>query len=96
MATQQPHRFDSLATNTAWGRRHPQLSARLRYAAGAWLLVLTGLFYGYGDGAWWTPLLVLAALANFFLAYRGPRAVAEWQRTHGKPDTRGGGRTTSK
>jgi hypothetical protein len=58
-----------------WEYRHAQLFARLRIAAGVWLLVLTAILYGYHRGGWWRALLVPAAILSFYAAYRLPRAI---------------------
>jgi hypothetical protein len=55
--------------------RHPGLFARLRVGVGVWLLILTGILYGYGRGGWWGALLVPTAALLFYLAYRLPRAI---------------------
>jgi hypothetical protein len=55
--------------------KHPTAFARMRFAAGVWLLVLTGILYGYHRGGWWRPLLVVAAALSFYAAYRLPRAI---------------------
>ena len=58
-----------------WEYKHPKLFARMRIVAGVWLLVLTGILYGYHRGGWWRPLLVVAAALSFYAAYRLPRAI---------------------
>ncbi len=61
---------------TPYGYRHPLLVARVRIGVGAWLLILTVILYGYGQGGWWGLLLVSAAALHFYLAYRVPRAIS--------------------
>jgi hypothetical protein len=60
-----------------WERRHPQAFARMRYAGGVILLLLTAILYGSGRAEWWTSLLGLAGLTDFWGAYWIPRAVAQ-------------------
>jgi hypothetical protein len=50
--------------------RRALLFARVRFFAGAWLLILAAILYGYDRSGWWTPLLVLAAAADFYFAHR--------------------------
>jgi hypothetical protein len=61
---------------TPYGYRHPLLVARVRRGVGVWLLILTAILYGYGQGGWWGVLLVPAAALSFYLAYRVPRAIS--------------------
>ncbi len=58
-----------------FGYNHPQFVARLRVSVGIWLLILTAILYGTGNGSWWGVQLVPAAAACFYLAYREPRAI---------------------
>lgn len=51
-------------------RRHARVFAGIRFASGIWLLILTAILYGYDRGGWWRPLLVVAASAHFYVAYR--------------------------
>jgi hypothetical protein len=60
---------------TPYGYRHPLLVARVRIGVGVWLLILTAVLYGYGQGGWWGVLVPAAAL-HFYLAYRVPRALS--------------------
>jgi hypothetical protein len=60
---------------TPYGYRHPLLVARVRLGVGVWLLILTAVLYGSGQGRWWGMLLVSAAALHFYLAYRVPRAI---------------------
>jgi hypothetical protein len=60
---------------TPYGYRHPLLVARVRIGVGVWLLILTAVLYGYGQGGWWGALLVPAAGLHFYLAYRVSRAI---------------------
>jgi hypothetical protein len=53
---------------------HPRLVARVRIGVGVWLLILTAILYGSGNGGWWGLLLVPAAGLHFYLAYRVRRA----------------------
>jgi len=54
----------------AWEYRHARVMGPVRVAIGIWLLVLTAIMYGYGVGGWWALLLVPAAAAHFYVAYR--------------------------
>jgi hypothetical protein len=54
----------------AWEYRHIGLMLPVRVLTGAWLVVLTGLLYGYGRGGWWGALLVPTATLHFYIAYR--------------------------
>jgi hypothetical protein len=56
-----------------WEYAHARLMLPVRAAIGGWLLLLTGILYGYGDG-WWGALLVPAATLHFYVAYRLRRA----------------------
>jgi hypothetical protein len=56
--------------------RHPVLFARIRMGVGVWLLILAAILYGYDRGGWWRVLLIPAAAALFYIAYRLPRAMA--------------------
>ena len=47
----------------------------LRVVIGLWLVLLTGILYGYGRGGWWGLLLVPAAALHFYIAYRLSRPV---------------------
>jgi hypothetical protein len=60
---------------TPYGYRHPLLVARVRIGVAVWLLILTAVLYGHGQGGWWGMLLVPAAALHFYLAYRVPRAI---------------------
>jgi uncharacterized protein (DUF58 family) len=60
---------------TPYGYRHPLLVARVRIGVDVWLLILTAVLYGHGQGGWWGVLLVAAAALHFYLAYRVPRAI---------------------
>jgi hypothetical protein len=55
--------------------RHPRLCARVRAAAGVWLLILTAILYGSDRSGWLGLLLVPAAALLLYLAYRLPRAI---------------------
>ena len=55
--------------------RHAVLFARIRMAAGVWLLILAAILYGYDRGGWWRVLLVPTAGLLFYVAYRLPRAI---------------------
>ncbi len=57
-------------TSWAWECRHRRVLVPVRVVSGIWLLVLTAIMYGYGVGGWWGVLLVPAAAAHFWLAYR--------------------------
>ena len=59
--------------------RHPRVFAGVRIGAGAWLLVLTAILYGYDRGGWWRVLLIPAAAGHLYFAYllyRLPRAAS--------------------
>lgn len=60
-------------TSWAWEYRHRRVMIPVRVAIGIWLVVLTVILYGYGAGGWWGLLLVPAAAAHFYLAYRSLR-----------------------
>ena len=45
----------------------------VRVAIGVWLVVLIAILYSYGVGGLWGLLLVPAAAAHFYLAYRNLR-----------------------
>jgi hypothetical protein len=51
----------------------------VRVLIGIWLVALTAIIYGYGYGygygvgGWWGLLLVPAAAAHFYVAYRNLR-----------------------
>jgi hypothetical protein len=62
---------------TPFEYKHAHVIARLRFAAGAVLLVIAALLYGTGTGGWWPALLVFVAAGAFYGAYRMPRAVRE-------------------
>jgi hypothetical protein len=53
-----------------WEYRHARVMIPVRIGTGVWLVILTGILYGYGRGGWWGALLVPAAALHFFLAYR--------------------------
>lgn len=55
---------------SAFEYRHPRPVAAVRSAVGVWLLILAAILYGYDRVGWWTPLLILAAAAHFYYAYR--------------------------
>lgn len=61
---------------TPYSYRHPRLVARVRVAVGVWLLILTAILCGPGNGGWWGLLLVPAAALHFYLAFRLPRAIS--------------------
>jgi len=42
----------------------------VRVVSGIWLVALTTIMYGYGVGGWWGLLLLPAAAAHFYVAYR--------------------------
>jgi hypothetical protein len=45
----------------------------IRVLSGIWLVALTAILYGYGVGRLWAVLLVPAAAAHFYAAYRSLR-----------------------
>jgi hypothetical protein len=64
---------------TSWEYRHARLMLPVRLVIGTWLVFLTAMLYGYGDGGWWGALLVPTAVLHFYIAYRltrSPRASA--------------------
>ncbi len=52
------------------GSRYPRQVARLRVGIGIYLLALTAVLYGSGDGGQWAWLLAVTAALHFGLAYR--------------------------
>ena len=62
-----------LRTSWAWEYRHPRVMVPVRVLSGIWLVALTAILYGYGVGGWWGLLLVPAAAAHFYVAYRNLR-----------------------
>jgi hypothetical protein len=54
----------------AWEYSHARVMLPVRVLIGIWLLVVTAILYGYGRAGWWTPLILLAAFAHFYIAYR--------------------------
>ena len=62
-----------LRTSLAWEYRHRRVMVPVRVVIGIWLVVLTAIMYGYGVGGWWGLLLVPAAAAHFYIAYRNLR-----------------------
>jgi hypothetical protein len=59
-----------LRTSWAWEYRHRRVIVPVRVVSGIWLVALTAILYGYGVGGWWALLLVPAAAAHFYVAYR--------------------------
>lgn len=56
---------------SAWEYRHARVMVPIRVLIGIWLLVLTGILYGFGSGGWWWgALLVPAAALHFYFAFR--------------------------
>jgi hypothetical protein len=62
-----------LRTSWAWEYKHRRVMVPVRVAIGIWLMALTAILYGYGVGGWWGLLLVPAAAAHFYFAYRNLR-----------------------
>jgi hypothetical protein len=62
-----------LRTSWAWEYRHRRVMVPVRVVIGIWLVALTAILYGYGVGGWWGLLLVPAAAAHFYVAYRNLR-----------------------
>jgi len=60
-------------TSWAWEYRHWRVTVPIRVLSGIWLVALTIILYGYGVGGWWGVLLVPAAAAHFYVAYRSLR-----------------------
>jgi hypothetical protein len=61
----------------AFEYRRARFFAAVRIAAGVWLLALTAILYGFDRGGWWGALLVPAAAADFYFAYRLSRVPRE-------------------
>jgi hypothetical protein len=59
-----------LRASWAWEYRHRRVMGPVRLLIGIWLVALTAIMYGYGVGGWWGLLLIPAAAAHFYLAYR--------------------------
>ena len=59
-----------LRTSFAWEYRRRRVMVPVRVVSGIWLVALTAILYGYGRGGWWGLLLVPAAAAHFYVAYR--------------------------
>jgi hypothetical protein len=59
-----------LRISWAWEYRHRRVTVPVRVVSGIWLVALTAILYGYGVGGWWGLLLVPAAAAHFYVAYR--------------------------
>jgi hypothetical protein len=59
-----------LRTSWAWENRHRRVMVPVRVAIGIWLVALTAIMYGYDVGGWWGLLLIPAAAAHFYVAYR--------------------------
>jgi hypothetical protein len=57
----------------AWEYRHRRVTVPVRIVSGIWLVALTAILYGYGVGGWWGVLLIPAAAAHFYVAYRSLR-----------------------
>jgi hypothetical protein len=53
-----------------WEYSHSALMLPVRVVIGIWLVSLTAVLYGYGVSGWWGVLLVPAAVAHFYAAYR--------------------------
>jgi hypothetical protein len=62
-----------LRTSWAWEYKHRRVMVPVRVVIGIWLVALTAILYGYGVGGWWGLLLVPAAAAHFYVAYRSLR-----------------------
>lgn len=62
-----------LRTFLAWEYGHRRVMVPVRVVSGIWLVALTAIMYGYGVGGWWGLLLVPAAAAHFYVAYRSLR-----------------------
>jgi hypothetical protein len=62
-----------LRTSWAWEYKHRRVMVPVRVVCGIWLVALTAIMYGYGVGGWWGLLLVPAAAAHFYFAYRSLR-----------------------
>ncbi len=60
-------------TSWAWEYRHRRVIVPVRVLSGIWLVALTAILYGYGLGGWWGVLLLPAAAAHFYAAYRSLR-----------------------
>jgi hypothetical protein len=66
-----------LRSSWAWEYRHRRVMVPVRVICGIWLVALTAIMYGYGVGGWWGLLLVPAAAAHFYFAYRSLRRRVE-------------------
>jgi hypothetical protein len=66
-----------MRTSWAWEYGHRRVTVPVRIVCGVWLVALTAIMYGYGVGGWWGVLLVPAAAAHFYVAYRSLRHRAQ-------------------
>jgi hypothetical protein len=66
-----------LRTSWAWEYGHRRVIVPVRVLSGIWLVAPTAILYGYGVGGWWGLLLIPAAAAHFYVAYRSLRHRAE-------------------
>jgi hypothetical protein len=64
-------------TSWAWEYRHRRVMVPVRVASGIWLVALTAILYGYGVDGWLGVVLVPAAAAHFYVAYRSLRHRAQ-------------------
>ena len=60
-------------TSWAWEYRHRRVMVPVRVVSGIWLVTLTAILYGHGVDGWLGVLLVPAAAAHFYVAYRSLR-----------------------
>jgi hypothetical protein len=63
-------RIGSMNIPSNWEQRHANVMFPARILIGAWLLILTAVLFGSQRSQWWALLLVPAAGAHFYLAYR--------------------------
>ncbi|MGA2755734.1 MAG: hypothetical protein ABSF58_00085 [Solirubrobacteraceae bacterium] len=61
---------------SSYGRRHPLGIARLRFAIGIWLLILTAILCW--ERRWWGLALIAPAALHFYLAYRLTHRLRGW------------------
>jgi hypothetical protein len=64
-------------TSWAWEYRHWRVTVPVRVLSGIWLVALTVILYGHGVDGWLGVLLVPAAAAHFYVAYRSLRHRAQ-------------------
>ena len=70
-------RLRQTSVPVSWEYRHARLMLPLRIIVGVWLVSLTAVLYGSGDGGWWGAVLVPAATLQLYIAYRLIRPPAQ-------------------